>query len=85
MPVGAEVGEPGIGVGEQVPADGEDRVADSDQGAFFAAALDDPLVAGARKVLVRVAEMAASPRAPPSQGLPSRLPPDLLDQAEIIS
>ena len=49
MPVRAEVGEVGAGVGEQVPADGEDRVADGDQGAFLAAALDDPLVAGGQE------------------------------------
>jgi hypothetical protein len=29
-----------------VPGDGEDRVAEDDQGAFLAAALDDPPVAG---------------------------------------
>src|SRR6266496_1605397 len=36
MPVRAEVGEVGVGVGEQVPDDGEDGVADGDQGAFLA-------------------------------------------------
>src|SRR6266545_3780817 len=49
MPVGAEVGEAGGGVGEQVPDDGEDGVADGDQGAFLAAAPDDPLVAGGQE------------------------------------
>src|SRR6266536_1583779 len=49
MPVRAEVGEVGVGVGEQVPDDGEDGVADGDQGAFLAAALDDPLVAGGQE------------------------------------
>jgi hypothetical protein len=33
--VGAEVGEAGVGVCEQVVGDGEDRVADGDQGAFL--------------------------------------------------
>src|SRR6516225_11417159 len=51
MPVGAEVGEMGGGVGQQVPGDGEDGVADGDQGAFLAAALDDPLVAGGQEGL----------------------------------
>src|SRR5207245_10576809 len=46
MPVGAEVGEVGGGVRQQVPDDGEDGVADGDQGAFLAAAPDDALIAG---------------------------------------
>ena len=51
MPVGAEVGEVGGGVREQVPGDDEDGVADGDQGALLAAAPDDPLVAGGQEGL----------------------------------
>ena len=51
MPVGAQAGEAGGGVGQQVPGDGEDGVADGDQGTVLAAAPDDPLVAGGQEGL----------------------------------
>ena len=51
MPVGAEVGEVGVRVGQQVPGDGEDGVADRDQGALLAAAAGEPVVARAQKGL----------------------------------
>ena len=51
VPVGAKVGEPGIGVSEQVPGDDQDGVADRDQGALLAAAPGDPLVAGGQEGL----------------------------------
>ena len=42
---GAEVGEPGGGVGEQVPDDDQDGAGDGDLGFGFAAAAGDPVVA----------------------------------------
>src|SRR5487761_1363674 len=51
MPVGAEVGEAGGGVGQQVVDDDQDGVADGDQGALFAAAAGEPVVAGAQEGL----------------------------------
>ena len=42
---GAEVGEPGFGVGEQVPDDDQDGTGDGDLGLGFAAAAGDPAVA----------------------------------------
>src|SRR5215469_16226560 len=41
---GAEVGEPGGGVGEQVPDDDQDGAGDGDLGLGFAAAAGDPVV-----------------------------------------
>ena len=74
MPVGAQVGEVAVGVGEQVPGDGEDGVADRDQGALLAAAPGDPLVAGGQEGLGAGALVTASPMVPPSQGLPVPVP-----------
>src|SRR5215475_15861425 len=51
MPVGAQVGEVRAGVGEQVPDEGEEGVADGGQGAFLAAALGGPPVAGGEEGL----------------------------------
>ena len=47
--VGAEVVEPGGGVGEQVPDDDQDGAGDRDQGFEFAAAFDDAPVAFAEE------------------------------------
>ena len=76
MPVATQVGEMGGGVGEQVPGDGEQGVTDGDQGALLAAAPE------ARKVLVRAALVAASPRMPPSHGLPLPVAAALLRPAD---
>ncbi len=43
--VGPEVVVAGLGVGEQVPDDGQDRVADGDDGAALAAMLDQAPIA----------------------------------------
>ena len=51
VPVGAEVGEPGVGVGQQVPGDDEQGVADRDQGSLFAAAAGEAVVAGGQEGL----------------------------------
>ena len=42
VPVRAEVGEPGGRVGQQPVGDGEDGVADRDQGSPFSAATGEP-------------------------------------------
>ena len=47
--VGAEVLVPGVGVGEQVPDDGQDRVADRDDGPALAAAAGQASVAFAEE------------------------------------
>jgi hypothetical protein len=68
--VGAEVGEAGLRVPEQVVGDGEDLVADGDQGTLLASSFDDPPLAGAQgKVVVLAAPMATSPMVAPIQGL----------------
>ena len=82
VPVGDEVGEVGVGVGQQVPGDDQDGVADRDQGALFAAAAGEPVVRDPRKVLVREAPMPASPRVLASQGLPLPVVPGLLLPAD---
>jgi hypothetical protein len=46
---GAEVVEAGVGVGEQVPDDDQDRAADGDQGLLLAAAFGDTPVAFAKE------------------------------------
>src|SRR5215472_16895228 len=51
VPVGAEVGELGVWVGQQVPGDDQDGVADRDQGSLFAAAAGEPVVAGGQEGL----------------------------------
>src|SRR5215468_4130301 len=72
---GAAVCEMGVVVGQQVPGDGEDGVADRDGGACLAAAAGEPVVAEWRKVLARAAPMDAwrgglgHPRSvPPAEG-----------------
>ncbi|MEV6926024.1 hypothetical protein AB0M46_16225 [Dactylosporangium sp. NPDC051485] len=47
--VGAEVAEPGGGVGQEVPDDDEDGAGDGDEGFEFAAAFDDASVAFAEE------------------------------------
>jgi hypothetical protein len=51
VPVGAEVAVAGGGVGEQVPGDGEDGVADNDgdEGSFLSSSLGDPPVTGGQE------------------------------------
>jgi hypothetical protein len=49
--VGAEVAEPGVGVGQQVPHDHEDGTADRDDGFLGAAAAGDTSVALAEEVV----------------------------------
>ncbi len=65
--VGAEIGEAGLRVEEQLIGDSEDRVADGDQGAFLVWSSHGPPVASAEKVVVleapygRLAEGGADP------------------------
>ena len=65
-----------------MPGDDQDGVADRHQGALFAAAAGELVVRDPRKVLVRAAEMAASPRVAPGQGLPSPVVAALLRPAD---
>src|ERR1700731_619133 len=64
---GAEVGEPGGRVGEQVPDDDQDGAGDGDLGFGFAAAAEDPVVPlaeeglGAGGAVGGLAEDAAQP------------------------
>jgi hypothetical protein len=47
--VGTQIAVAGFGVGQQVPHDGQDRVADRDQGALLATAFGDAAVAFAEE------------------------------------
>src|SRR3954463_5096743 len=60
--VRAEVVEVGVGVGEQVPDDGQDRAADRDQGLLGPAAAGEASIALAEEGLGAPAPIAASPR-----------------------
>jgi hypothetical protein len=84
-PVGAEVGEVGFGVRQQVPGDGVDGVADRDQGALFAAAAGEAVVAGAGEGLGAGGADAASPRVLAIQGCPCRWCPGLLLPADWLA
>jgi hypothetical protein len=68
-----------------VGGDGEDLVADGDQGAFGASSFHDPPVAGAQgKVVVLEAPMAASPMVAPIQGLALPVGLDVVVPAEAL-
>jgi hypothetical protein len=62
---GAEIAEPGGGIGEELPDDHQDGAGDGDPGPELAAAPHDPPVARSPgNVLVLAAAAAASPSAP---------------------
>ena len=67
---GAEVGEPGRGVGEQVPDDDQDGAGDGDWALVLPRRRAIRWYRSPRKVAVRAAPLAAWPRAPRSQVLP---------------
>jgi hypothetical protein len=85
VPVRAQVGELGAGVGEQVVGDDEQGVADRDEGALLAAAARCGGTREPRKILVRVAPMAASPWVPAIHGLPFPVPPALFLSADCFA
>ena len=62
MPVGGQVGEPGGGIGQQVPGDDQDGVADRYQRTLLAAAPGDPEVAGSEDGLGPAQAWLASDR-----------------------
>src|SRR6266542_1362007 len=74
--VGAQVAVAGFGVGQQVPDDGQDRVADRDQGALLATAFGDAAVALAEEgagAPGRDGDLGRGWR--PATGCPCRWPP----------
>src|SRR5512132_227191 len=71
--VGAEVVVAGLGVGEQVVDDGQDRVADGDDGAFLAAASGQAPVAFAEEgVWCGRRRRRSRPGCRPARGCPCR-------------
>jgi hypothetical protein len=68
--VGTQIAVTSVGVGQQVPHDRQDRVADRDKGALRAAAFGDAAVALAEEGAGAPGVTAISPRVAASHGLP---------------
>ena len=68
--VGPEVVVAGLGVGEQVPDDGQDRVADGDDGAALAAMFDQAPIAFGEEGIGTAGRGDDLAEVPPSHGLP---------------